>query len=74
MNLPLEKQRRSPEAVSRLVSVLKGMDRLTVTVMAAPTEQPRAKETSSCDCPDLHPHSGLEDDLANATWEDAEWQ
>ena len=74
MNLQREKQRRSPAAMKQLVSWLQSLDHLTLTVMTVPTGEPRDNETSPGDCLDIQPNSHLEDDLANATWEDAEWQ
>ena len=74
MNLQLEKQRRSPAEVKHLVSWLQSLDHLTLTVMTVPAAEPRDKETSPGECPDVLLNRHLEDDLANATWEDAEWQ
>ncbi len=64
---------RQPRAVNRLVSMLERLNRLAVSVMAAPTEA-RDRGGQLTGGAEVPPTSGFEDDLANATWEDAEWR
>jgi hypothetical protein len=71
MSLLLEKKHRTPDAVDRLASVLEG---LAVIVVAAPGAERPAQARPTCDCAAVPLTNGPEDDLANATWEDAEWQ
>jgi hypothetical protein len=74
MTLHVEKQRGSRGAEQRLVSMLEALDYVTVTVIAVPMPAPRGKDSASDDHMEFLASSGSEDDLANATWEDAEWQ
>jgi hypothetical protein len=74
MNLEFEKQRRFLGTEDRLVSVLETLDHLTVTVIAVPMRAARGKGATAGDRSEFLAGSGSEDDLAYATWEDAEWQ
>lgn len=73
MTMQTERQRRVPRAMNRLVSMLATLDHLTTSVMAVPTGG-RDRRAASGEPADVPPTSGVEDDLANATWEDAEWR
>jgi hypothetical protein len=53
--------------------MLESPDHLTVTVIAPPAEM-RARCTSRTDGAAVLLTDDFEDDLANATWEDAAWQ
>ncbi len=67
MNHHVEKQGRSPQTDNRLVSILENPEQMTVTLIVVPMPAPQH-------------HTGrpvtsyADDDLAHATWEDAEWQ
>jgi hypothetical protein len=74
MNLEIEKQRRFPGTEDRLVSMLETLDHLTVTVVAVPMRAPRGNGLTPGDRTEFLAGSGSGDDLAYATWEDAEWQ
>lgn len=73
MNVHTERQPRTPRAVNRLVSLLATFDHLMANVLAAPTVG-RDRRVASGEPAGIPPASSLDDDLANATWEDAEWQ
>jgi hypothetical protein len=74
MNLHVETQRWSPGTENQFVSMLETRGHLTVTVIAAPMPAPRGRGATPHDRTASLGASGVEDDLANATWEDAEWQ
>lgn len=67
MNHHVEKQLRSTETENRIVSVLENPEQMMVTLIVVPMSAPR-------DRTGLPVTSYADDDLANATWEDAEWQ
>jgi hypothetical protein len=73
MNIYFERQPRAPGAMNCLVTMLERPDRLTVRIVAVPMEG-RDGRTSPSDGVKVPPTRGREDDLANATWEDAAWQ
>lgn len=66
-------QRRAPRAINHLVSMLQSFNFLTAGVMAAPPKG-RIRRVPSPDRAEAAPTGDLDDDLANATWEDAEWR
>ncbi len=67
MNHHVEKQGRSPATENRLASILENPEQILVTLIVVPLSAPR-------DLTGLPVASYADDDLANATWEDAEWQ
>lgn len=67
MNHHVEKQLRSSDTESRLSSMLENAKQMAVTIVVVPMPAPQ-------DRTGLPVTSYADDDLANATWEDAEWQ
>jgi hypothetical protein len=67
MNHHVEKQRRSPVTENRLSSMLENVEQMAVTLIVVPMPAP-------CDRTGLPATGYGDEDLANATWEDAEWQ
>ena len=74
MNLHVEQQRWAPGTETQVVSMRETLGHLTVTVIAAPMPAPRGRGATPPERTASLGDRGVEDDLANATWEDAEWQ
>ena len=74
MNHHIDTQRLSLVSESQLKLGVENAEQATVTIIVAPALATRIRQIPSSDHMGFHKPGYFDDDFANATWEDAEWQ